>query len=386
MHIIYVASFCSDAVYQQLFSGLQAMPAFQAQKYHRLFAEGLAANCAVDAVANAPVHPSIMTQDKVVLPDDSQAGVCYHNINAYRKPLHKLIAVFCGSFWKTLKLIHRDSAVVVDCLSPTCGAAALLAAGIRRVKTVCVVTDLPDLSHGRKIDKLLRNSIIRFSDSYVVLTKAMNDYINHTGKPYVVLEGHSDIAMKEKQPSLQRKHPKRVCMYAGSVSGEYGLPELVQGFQMANLPDTELHIYGNGDYVETLKQIAQDDSRVKYGGMLFSGEVVEREMEATLLVNPRPTKEEFVKYSFPSKTMEYMSTGTPVLTTVLPGMPGAYYPHVFLIRNESAEGIAYALTQTLSDSDESLFAKGMAAREFILNERSNAVQASKVLRMLEQEL
>ena len=105
-------------------------------------------------------------------------------------------------------------------------------------------------------------------------------------------------------------------------------------------------------------------------------------MAATLLVNPRPTNEEYVKYSFPSKTMEYMASGTPVLTTVLPGMPKEYYPYVNFIREESPQGIADALKTVLASSDDELFAQGCRAREFVLKERNNVVQAKKILAML----
>ena len=116
--------------------------------------------------------------------------------------------------------------------------------------------------------------------------------------------------------------------------------------------------------------------------MLLNSQIVEKEQEAALLVNPRPTHEEFVKYSFPSKTMEYMASGTPVLTTRLPGMPKEYYPYVDFIEEESADGIAAALRKVLATSDEELFAKGNAARQFVLEGRNNVVQAEKLLTML----
>ena len=154
---------------------------------------------------------------------------------------------------------------------------------------------------------------------------------------------------------------------------------------MANLPNAQLHIYGPGDYVKELQQIAAEDSRVFYGGMLLNTEIVDKEQEATLLVNPRPTHEEFVKYSFPSKTMEYMASGTPVLTTVLPGMPREYHPYVYLMWEETPEGAAKMLTQVLSQSDEDLFRKGMEARSFILDKKNNVIQAKKILDMLNGE-
>jgi glycosyltransferase involved in cell wall biosynthesis len=82
--------------------------------------------------------------------------------------------------------------------------------------------------------------------------------------------------------------------------------------------------------------------------------------------------------------MEYMASGTPVLTTRLTGMPGEYYPYVDFIEEESADGIASALKTVLEHSDEELFRKGQAARAFVLEGRNNVVQAKRILDMLEQ--
>ena len=133
-----------------------------------------------------------------------------------------------------------------------------------------------------------------------------------------------------------------------------------------------------------MKTIAKEDPRVRYGGMLLSSQIVEKELEATLLVNPRPTHEEYVKYSFPSKTMEYMATGTPVLTTVLPGMPEDYYPHVYFIREETPEGISQALRQVFDGGEQAMKEKGLGARRFVLENRNNVVQAQKIRNMLKE--
>ena len=106
-------------------------------------------------------------------------------------------------------------------------------------------------------------------------------------------------------------------------------------------------------------------------------------MKASLLVNPRPTDEEYVQYSFPSKTMEYMASGTPVLTTDLPGMPREYLPDINLIREETPQGIAKALTEVFAQPEEALLAQGQRARAFVLEQRNNIIQAKQILTMLE---
>ena len=382
MHIIYAVTTCSDKVYKELFSNVSVKPAFQSQKYHRLLIKGLAAGAKVDVVANPPVNRSVLDKAFVRLPREEESGACYCYIPAIRNPVLKAICVGFGTFFKTLFLAKKDSAVIVDGLNRITALTAMLAARLRGCQCIGIVTDLPDMLGGSSFSKKLANFVIRHCTGYVLLTEAMNDYLNKEGKPYVILEGHSDITMGKRVPALEKKTSPRVCFYAGGVSKQYGLGNLVEGFRKADLENAQLHIYGPGDYVEELQAIAAEDPRIFYGGMLLNSEIVDKEMEATLLVNPRPTDEEYVKYSFPSKTMEYMASGTPVLTTVLPGMPKEYYPYVYLLEDESADGIAAKLREVLSNSDASLFKKGCEARNFVLNQKNNVIQAKKILEML----
>lgn len=386
MHIVYAVTTCSDRVYHQLFSEVKVKPAFQSQKYHRLLIEGLAAHVPVDVVANAPVNRTVLQQAYIALPEETEGGARYHYIPAIRNPIIKLACVAVGTFFKTLRYTRRDSVVVVDCLNRTTAFVALLAAKVKGCRCVGIITDLPDMLGGGGFSVRMANYVIRHCTDYVLLTEAMNDYIRNPGKPYVILEGHSDISMRERIPSLEKKTSPRSVFYAGGVSKQYGLGDLVEGFRKADLPNARLEIYGPGDYVQELQEIAREDSRIFYGGMLMNSEIVEREQQATLLVNPRPTHEEFVKYSFPSKTMEYMASGTPVLTTRLPGMPKEYYPYVSFIDEESPEGVAAALRTVLKLSDEELLQKGMEARKFVLDGRNNVVQAGKLLDLLNKEV
>ncbi len=382
MHIIYAITTCSDRVYQQLFSQVKVKPAFQSQKYHRLLIEGLAAGAQVDVVANPPVNRSVLSEKIIRLPREKEGGAVYRYIPAIRNPIVKAVAVGFGTFFQTLLLIRRDSAVIVDGLNRVTALSGMLAARLRGKPCIGIVTDLPDMLSGSRFSKGLANFVIRRCTGYVLLTEAMNAYLNKQGKPYVILEGHADITMANRIPAMEKKTAPRICFYAGGVSKRYGLGNLVEGFQKANLPNAQLHIYGPGDYVKELQQIAAKDDRIYYGGMLLNAQIVEKEQEATLLVNPRPTGEEYVKYSFPSKTMEYMASGTPVLTTVLPGMPQEYHPYVYLLEEETAEGIAQKLKEILSESDAALFQKGAEARRFVLEQKNNVIQAQKILEML----
>ena len=171
-------------------------------------------------------------------------------------------------------------------------------------------------------------------------------------------------------------------MYAGIVQKLYGLKILTEGFIKADLNDYELHIYGNGDYAEEIDRISEIHKNVRHFPSQPNSTIVEKEKEAYLLVNPRPTSEEYTKYSFPSKNMEYMVSGTAVLTTALPGMPEEYKKHVYLIEDESVDGISNAFKKVAGLSDEEVLNKGRLAREFVLSEKNNKIQTEKIIELI----
>lgn len=59
--------------------------------------------------------------------------------------------------------------------------------------------------------------------------------------------------------------------------------------------------------------MATKDRRIQYLGSIPHDEILQLQRTASLLVNPRTPEGIYTKYSFPSKTMEYLASGTPTL-------------------------------------------------------------------------
>lgn len=218
-------------------------------------------------------------------------------------------------------------------------------------------------------------------DGFVLLTEQMNEVVNPLAKPYLVMEGLVDSTMQLADNSLDAKTPAFSVLYAGALRAEYGVADLVDGFRRLSAPGVELHIYGGGDYAPEVARAAAEDPRVRFHGRADLDDVIAAEMRAWLLVNPRPTSEDFVKYSFPSKNMEYLASGTAVLTTRLPGMPAEYYDHVLTIDADGAAAITSALEQALTKPLAELHRRGAAARDFVLAGKNEHVQAARILEM-----
>ena len=230
----------------------------------------------------------------------------------------------------------------------------------------------------------MNDKLISAADGYVFLTKQMNDEVNVAKKPYLVLEGHVNEDMKEKTHKPFLENEKRV-IYAGAIEKIYGIEMLCKAFLDIALPGENLHIYGNGDYAEELLALAKENENIVYHGNRPNDEVVEAELNATLLVNPRPTDGEYTKFSFPSKTLEYMVSGTPVLTTKLPGIPDEYYDYCFTADDFSAENIGKNITEIFAMPEDELKAFGAKARQFALKNKNSYVQSERILEFIKKE-
>lgn len=216
-------------------------------------------------------------------------------------------------------------------------------------------------------------------DGYIYLTEAMQEEIAPT-KPYIIVEGIADDTCV---PSSELGRNDRIIMYAGVISKRYGFQNLIRAFSMLE-GDYELHIYGYGDYVSELNDHAKNDSRIKYMGRHSRTEILKKEREAALLVNVRNPNDEFTKYSFPSKTMEYMLSGTPLLTTQLPGIPEIYFEYCLSIADNEPESIKNALEAFFAFDKEKRECIGCRAHDFIASQKNQKVQAEKVLKFINE--
>jgi glycosyltransferase involved in cell wall biosynthesis len=294
---------------------------------------------------------------------------------------------FWGLFNKKSKILICDVLNISSCMGAVAAARLI---GLRRVG---IMTDMPGLMVDRSEKRMrtkrvgfnakMNKSFLRHFTHYVFLTEQMNKVVNVKHRPYIVMEGLVDAHMT--LLTNNEKESKRIVIYAGGLHERYGLKLLVEGFIQADIDNTELWLYGDGPFVEEISSYAQKDLRIVYKGIRPNDEVVDAELKATLLVNPRPTHEEFTQYSFPSKNMEYMVSGTPVLTTILPGMPVEYHPHVYLFdRGETVEGYAEVLRKVLNHSTDELKAKGAEARRWVLENKNNINQAKRIIELIKQ--
>lgn len=388
MQIIYGYSNCTDKKYREIVSKNNVAVLMPDQKYHGLLIKGFSKNdVCVKCLSGLPVNRAV-TEKKLINEKDEQEGNAYfHYYTTLNIPGVRQGMIFAAALWNALRTKKtKETYAICDCLNIANAYGMLIGCKLRKIPIITIVTDLPDMMSENTLLRSINNFLFKHMDGFIFLTEQMNQRLNKKNKPYIVLEGHVDSEVRyfESNKKWELESGKKIVIYAGSIFKLYGIQNLVEGFLKANIPDAEIWIYGDGDYKDELIEIAKVNPLVKYFGVKPNAEIVSAEMRAALLVNPRPVAPEYTKYSFPSKNMEYMVSGTPLLTTKLPGMPKEYYPFIYLINDESPEGIANVLAETLNVPFSERKEKAERARDFVMKHKTNVEQARKIVRFLKK--
>lgn len=385
MRVLYVSNLCLPQVYENLFEDKRYKSSEAVQKYHRIMAEGFALNgCEVISLGVVPANKNVRKKF-ISLPKGELNGVKYKHLRTINLPIIKQLLNAVGVYFNVLKYGGKESFVICDGLSYLASKAAVLACKLKRLKSVVIITDLPEFLVGRDNPAVQRyRKLFDQFSGYVLLTEEMAVKLGYKDRPYIVIEGQVD-SLENREVLEAKQYDKKIVMYAGIVRKLYGLKILVEGFIKADLPNYELHIYGNGDYADEIDEISKHNNNVKHFPSQPNTTIVEKEKRAFLLVNPRPTNEEYTKYSFPSKNMEYMVSGTAVLTTNIPGMPSEYKQYVYLIEDETEDGVCNAFKKLSELSEEDIIGKGRLAREFVLTNKNNKKQTNRIIALITEK-
>ena len=274
--------------------------------------------------------------------------------------------------------------------------------GIKKAKrtnpgiiTCAVVTDLPKFAileqNRNPVKKLLvklysgiTRRLSAYVDTFVLLTEQMKDPLGVGSRPYAVIEGFLNTEDQENLPGCEKFRDKKVVLYSGSLTRRYGLPGFVEAFLQAGIPGCELWICGCGEMEAELGALSERNSKIRYIGNLDRAEVLKLQRQAALLVNPRTNQGEYTRYSFPSKTLEYMGSGTPMAGFRLDGIPDEYYDYMYVFEREQVSSMADKLREILSKDSAELERMGKRAKDFVTENKNCAVQAKKLLELFEK--
>jgi colanic acid biosynthesis glycosyl transferase WcaI len=228
--------------------------------------------------------------------------------------------------------------------------------------------------------KHLERFVYHSADRIVVISNAFRESLLRRGvPPWKVTHIYNPYTrgMTPRHAAHNGSHPARI-LYMGNMGFSQNLPALVQAFEGSSAlgDDIRLILAGTGELARAVAAEVRSD-RVEMPGLLL--EELEQELErATIgLVPQRPDVDEF---NLPSKLMNLMSRGVPVLASVNPRSEVARIVREsgagWVVDAADPDGFPGALRGIFADPEE-LARRGAAGLDFARRNFSPEVVATR---------
>ncbi len=397
MKILYLGTLCDIKEYEKMLQSCKDKPSVASVVFESALLTGLCSEGAQVDVYSYPMIPPYPDSPYLYWGNIKQSLPCGYRctwLKTVNVPIIKQLSRKLNGrklIKKWLKANKNEDCVLLSYSIPPFLAKDIVRLAKRYgAKSVAIVTDLPRdmyINSGSKgIKKWARERYLSGAikaqgsfDGYVYLTEAMAEVVNPKA-PYIIMEGIADISIASEEGTAK----ERAIMYAGTLEEKFGVLNLLNAFEKAYIKDAALWIFGSGNAAEEIEKRSLKNSNICYFGRKSREEILEYEKKAMLLVNPRGTEDEYTKYSFPSKTVEYMLSGTATLTTRLAGIPKEYYGYLLLCEDNGISSLEQAIKQAFDMGEAELTALGERAKRFIINEKNEKRQAKRLSCFLER--
>lgn len=382
MNILYISSACGKDKIDKYNKFLNTKLNYAHVKFHNLIIDGLKLNDNfVTYLIGLPVSRKeklIWKKDVVV---DSKSK--YYQCGFINLPIIKQVCISFNMILQVKKWLknNNDGLVILDMTYASVLTSIMHLFKNFKGKIIGIAPDVYEYMADVKqitpqnkfISKIMKSKLRKCylkMNGYIFLTKDMSSILNPTNKPYLVMEGLVD---NQSTKINDYNSKEKIILYAGGLSKRFGIEDLVNAFIQIKDKDLRLYLYGSGELETFIKNKSKKDKRIKYFGSRPNKEIVEMEKKSYLLVNPRKI-EEYTKFSFPSKIMEYMLSGTVILTTKLPGIPREYDKHLFYIKDLKQD-----ILKILKMETRELSTVAEEAYKYVVNEKNNIVQAKRII-------
>ncbi len=234
----------------------------------------------------------------------------------------------------------------------------------------------------KSLENHMSISTLQFIDGVVALNQKMIDDYTPAQKS-VIIEGGLDLDFIN--PLIDKVKPEQYkIIYSGALTAYSGVSNLIQALPWIKNNHFIIEIYGTGPLQESILESMKHENRLVYKGNVSNQEMMEIQRHADILINPRLIKDPVSMYTFPSKLIEYMASGTPTLTTKVNGLLDEYLPYLFVMEEDTPQAIANAIEKLLNMDYQHLIKTGLEGRTFVMKEKNWEVQTNRLVRFMEE--
>jgi glycosyltransferase involved in cell wall biosynthesis len=233
----------------------------------------------------------------------------------------------------------------------------------------------------------MQKRLIPLFDGHIVAAEAIaQDFL--ANRPYVCVEGGISeqsvlLTSDGVDPGTVSWRPFHIG-FAGRLDETNGIPSLLEAFSLLEGDQYRLRIAGGGPLERQVRAAAATDSRIEYLGFVSFSEVLQLYKHSEVLINMRITEKLDTRYFFPGKMMEYLASGTPVITTCTGHTEEEFGDFTYLLRDETAQGLAEIIRRVASLHPEVRWKLGRRAQEYMALHKTWDTQAKKVAQFIRE--
>lgn len=297
--------------------------------------------------------------------------------------------------WRSRSATHRI--VYTFNLTEPPGLFTWLGARLVGARSIASVMDLnvpgqtvPN-SVSRRLDYWLHRQLLpRLNALVVVNTRIVEDFAQqatHIRLEGVVSEDLRKAIAKSPGPLSQyTQNDAFVIGYVGALDKANGIEEILSAFSLLSDSEYRLRIAGRGPLTHMVEAATAVDARIEYCGFIPFDKVVELYRTVDVLINIRITQRLHTDYFFPSKLIEYLATGVPVITTCTGHVEQEYREISYLLHEETPEAIAQKIAEVASEPRVARLEKGRRAQAHILLHNTWDVQGQRIAQFIMEQV
>jgi glycosyltransferase involved in cell wall biosynthesis len=178
--------------------------------------------------------------------------------------------------------------------------------------------------------------------------------------------------------NIKNKFSKnKIILYTGMLNKWGGLDFLLSAFKKIEDKDIKLWICGHGTSPELDLNLA-NDTRISFFGLVSEKKLKKIYQKASIFINPRRSDVDGNMMNFPSKVLEYLSYGKPIVSTWTDGLSPDYRSVLKIINEETSDSLANSIQEVLSWSDAKVYQNSIKIKNFLLDKKTWDVQAQRL--------
>lgn len=375
------------------------------ERFVRGLAEGISKTGRTVDICAFPIIPAWPKSKHWFVPSSkrhNQGGLTQRTFMILNVPVLKQVSIAFSVFKAVVsagisaKVTHRGLELLVANTLTYVSAPALVASATVSVANTGLIMDVPLDSHRRsrspirRADARAQLQLIKRFQKLIAITRAIYLDFGRGGQRSIVIEGgvrgpepaSETMARSTEQGGEQPKRSSGTILFTGTLNEVSGIELAIQAMRMITDDSLLLRIYGAGPLQQYVQEAHRTMPNVEYCGLQPHDTVRAAQRRASLLISPRLADSFVTKYTFPSKVLEYLSSGTPTLANRLPGIPDDY-ERLLNYAEPNAQSWASAIEDICQDAGGKYEEKARRALTIVSSEKSWDNRAERLCRFLE---